>query len=83
MKTISVTDIQTNLTNTLKESGGEPMVITENDRPIAVISSVLDPEDLERLILAHNPRFNRLIDSANRSIQETGGVKHDDFWSSL
>jgi hypothetical protein len=37
-------------------------------------------EELERLMLVGNSRFNQVLESADRQIQETGGIQHDDFW---
>ena len=52
-------------------------------RPVTVLVSMLEDDELERFILAHTPRFRRLLDAAEKRIRQTGGVKHDDFWGSL
>jgi hypothetical protein len=38
---------------------------------------------LERLVLAHTPRFMALLDAAEARIRKRGGVTHKEFWSSL
>src|SRR5262245_3535030 len=39
----------------------------------AVVVPVTDEDELERFVLAHTPRFRRLLDAAERRIQKTGG----------
>lgn len=34
-------------------------------------------------MLAHNAEFNQFLEAAEESIQETGGIKHNDFWKLL
>ena len=68
----------------------QPEVETRNRKPLqrpsafgAVLTAVPDPEDsdeLEWFVLAHTPRFRRLLESAERSIDETGGLTHDQVW---
>lgn len=31
-------------------------------------------------MLAHKPQFKQIMEDADRRIQETGGIKHDEFW---
>jgi hypothetical protein len=47
------------------------------------IVPILDEDDLERLMLAYNPKFRQLIEEAEQRIKETGGMFHEEFWQSL
>jgi len=38
---------------------------------------------LERLILAHSPRFQALIEKSRRSIKAGKGVSHEEFWKTV
>lgn len=42
---------------------------------------IIDPDDLERFLLANNPNFMQAIEEADRRIAETGGIKHEDLWA--
>ena len=42
-----------------------------------------DEGELERLVLAHSPRFRRLLKRAEASIREGRGIRHDELWQSL
>jgi hypothetical protein len=42
-----------------------------------------DREELERLILAHTPRFQTLTKEAENRIQASGGMDHNEFWDTV
>ena len=83
MKIAPVADVKARLSAYIKESEKGPVVITRNGKAIAVILSVADDDELERLILAHSPKFQSLFDAAEQRIKETGGIQHDDFWEAI
>jgi prevent-host-death family protein len=64
----------------LKESTKGPVVVTRNGKAVAVLLAITDDDELERLVLAHSPKFQRLLDKSRRQIEETGGIPHDQFW---
>ena len=64
----------------LKASREGPIVVTRHGRAVAVLLSVEDEEELERLILAYTPKFRAILVSARQQIRETGGIEHEDFW---
>lgn len=83
MRIAPVAEVKSRFSHYLDEAQESPVVVTRNGRPIAVITGVTDPDDLERLILSHTPRFRRLLAAAERRISETGGVPHDEFWTTV
>jgi len=50
-------------------------MVTKNRRLL-----VSGDEKLERLMLAHTPRFLALLDAVHDRIKKSRGVKHEDFW---
>ena len=80
MKIASVADVKARLSAYLKESEKGPVVVTRNGKAVAVLLAVTDEEELERLVLAHSPKFQALLDKSRRQIEETGGIPHDVFW---
>ena len=80
MKIASVADVKARLSAYLKESQAGPVVVTRNGKAVAVLLAVTDDDELERLILAHSPKFQALLDKSRRQIDETGGVPHEQFW---
>ena len=47
---------------------------------VGVMLAVTDGDELERLLLAHSPKFQALLDKSRRQIEETGGIPHEQFW---
>jgi|GEM_PF-5723408 len=45
MKTVSLTEINSNFDNYLQQLNGEPSLITKNDRPIAAIHIIVESDD--------------------------------------
>jgi prevent-host-death family protein len=80
MKIASVADIKARLSAYLKECQEGPVVVTRNGKAVAVLLAVTDDDELERLILAHSPKFQALLDKSRRQIEETGGIPHEQFW---
>src|SRR5207237_10520698 len=80
MKIVSVADIKAHLSAYLNESRQGPVVVTRNGKAVAVLVAVTDDDELERLVLAHSPKFQALLDKSRRQIEETGGIPHDQFW---
>src|SRR5260370_11061285 len=79
MKIASVADIKAHLSAYLKESQEGPVIVTRNGKAVAVLLAVTDEDELERLVLAHSPKFQALLDRSPRQIEETGGIPHDVF----
>lgn len=80
MKIASVADVKARLSAYLRDSQEGPVVVTRNGKAVAVLLAVTDDDELERLVLAHSPKFQALLDKSRRQIEETGGIPHDDFW---
>jgi prevent-host-death family protein len=80
MKIASVANVKARLSAYLKETEKGPVVVTRNGKAVAVLLAVTDDDELERLVLAHSPKFQALLDKSRRQIEETGGIPHAQFW---
>src|SRR5438270_13821184 len=80
MKIASVADVKARLSAFLKESQQGPIVVTRNGKAVAVLLAITDDEELERLVLAHSPKFQALLDRSRSQIEKTGGIPHAQFW---
>src|SRR2546423_14958701 len=80
MKIASVADVKSRLSAYLRESQEGPVVVTKNGKAVAVLLAVTDDDELERLVLAHSPKFQALLNRSRRQIEESGGIPHDRFW---
>jgi prevent-host-death family protein len=80
MKIASVADVKAKFSGYIKESQEGPVVVTKNGKPIAMLLSVTDEDEIERLILAYSPKFQEMLRAAEKQIRAGKGKKHVDFW---
>jgi prevent-host-death family protein len=84
MKIAPLADVKARLSAYLDLCGTEgPVIITRNGKAVAVLLAPADDDDLERLILAHSPRFQALLGQSRRSIVEGKGLSRTDFWQTV
>jgi antitoxin (DNA-binding transcriptional repressor) of toxin-antitoxin stability system len=57
----------------LKASAEEPIVVTRNGKPVAILSAVTDEEELERLLMAHSPQLQAILEAARQRFQAGAG----------
>jgi prevent-host-death family protein len=80
MKIASVAEVKAKFSGYLKASQQGPVVVTKNGKPVAVLLAVTDEDEIERLLLAHSPKFQGILEIAEGQIREGKGIKHADFW---
>ncbi|MBI4766768.1 MAG: type II toxin-antitoxin system Phd/YefM family antitoxin [Deltaproteobacteria bacterium] len=83
MRIASVADVKAHFSTFLKESKRGPVVVTKNGRPAAVLLSVEDEDEIDRLTMAYSPKLQKILTLARRQIKEHGGIPHDDFWKDV
>ncbi len=81
MKIASVAEVKSQFSAFLKASEGDPVVVTRNGRPVAVIVGVQDEEEIERLLMAYSPRLRAILDRSRRQFREGKWLSEDEFWS--
>jgi prevent-host-death family protein len=79
MKTVTLSALRSHLGDYLNQS--EPVVVTQNGRPKAVLTPVKNSDDLERLLMATNTELMKMLTEADQRISTTGGIPHDEFWA--
>lgn len=60
-----------------------PVIVTKNGKPVALMVSISDEDDLEAVMLAISPKFQALLNKAEKRIQESGGLNHDEVWAQI
>ena len=83
MRIAPVVEVKAKFSAYLEESKRGPIVVTKNGKPVAVILAVVDEEDLERLILAHSPKFQAIMKRGKEEIRRGEGIEHDEFWAEV
>ena len=81
MRIAPLADVKAKLSAYVDECQVEgPIVITRNGKPVAVLLAPRDNDDLERLLLARNPRFQALMAQAEDNINAGKTLSQDEFW---
>jgi prevent-host-death family protein len=83
MKIAPVAELKARFSAYLKSSAEGPVVVTRHGKPVAVLLSIEDEDELERLVLAYTPKFQRILEAAREQIRETGGIGHEKFWQEM
>ena len=83
MRIVPVAEIKARFSAYLKGGEEGPVIVTRNGKPVAVLISVEDEEEIERLVLAYSPRFQSLLQMARKQIEEGGGIQHEEFWQEV
>lgn len=83
MNIAPLADVKARFSAYIKKIQEEPVIVTKNGRPVAVMVGISDKDDLERIMLFVSPKFQALLDEAERRIRETGGMSHDEAWAQI
>ncbi len=83
MRIAPVVDIKAKFSAYLEESKNGPIIVTKNGKPVAVLLAVGDEEELERLILAHSPKFQAIMARGKEEIDRGQGIESDEFWAEV
>jgi len=83
MRIASIADIKARFSAYLKDSTEGPVIVTRNGKPVAVLVSLEDEDEIERMVLAYSPKFQGILQAARQQIREEGGIEHEDFWQKV
>jgi hypothetical protein len=78
MKTIEIAEASGPLADSTKGVGSEPLVVTENGTPTAVILPLANT-DIETVALSTNPEFLALVERARVRAREEGELSADEI----
>jgi prevent-host-death family protein len=84
MKIAPLADVKARMSAYLDQCQKDgPIVITRNGKAVAVLLAPTDDDDLERLLLARSPRFQKLLNRSRQSIKEGKGLSESAFWKAV
>jgi PHD/YefM family antitoxin component YafN of YafNO toxin-antitoxin module len=78
-----VQQVETHFSTYLKACREEPVIVTQNEKPVALLLYMTDEEELERLVLSYSPKFRAILNSAKQRIKDGYGVGHEEFWQNM
>lgn len=79
MKIAPLAEVKDRFSAYVDESRESPVVVTRNGRPVAMLIAIEEEDDLDGLLLVHNPRFLHLLEEARQRVRVTGGVPLAEF----
>src|SRR5947209_5639314 len=67
----------------LDASREQPVLVTRNGKPVAVLVAVQDKAEAEQLALGHPRSLRSIFEEAHEQIQKGGGIPNDQFWREI
>lgn len=83
MKIASIADVKAKFSGYIRDSEQGPVIVTRNGKPVAVLLSVNEEDEIERLIMAYSPKFQAILAAAEQQVRDGQGIKHDEFWQDI
>src|SRR5438270_3813014 len=80
MKTASAAKIAARIDDYLESSREQPVLITRNGKPVAVLLAVQDKAEAEQLAAGRLRSLRSIFEEAHEQLQKGGGIAHDQFW---
>ena len=79
MKTIPLTEVQTDLSKFLRMAEDEEIVMTDAGRPVGMLIGFDSDDDWSDVVLESDPRFLKRVAAARESLRQGKGVRLEDF----
>jgi len=83
MRIAPVAELKARLSSYIRKSEEGPIIVTRNGKPVAVLISVDNEDELERLVLAYSPRFQKILNVSKQQIRRGEGIHHEDLWQEV
>jgi prevent-host-death family protein len=80
MKARSLAEVKAKLSEYVAASREEPVLITRNGKPAALLVHVEEDADLEDVLLAASPRFWAILRRGEEQIRRGAVLGHEEFW---
>ena len=80
MKTASAAKIAARFNDYLEASRDQPVLITRNGKPVAVLFAVHDKAEAEQIVGGRSRSLRSIFEEAHDQLEKGGGIPHDEFW---
>jgi prevent-host-death family protein len=80
VKTASAAKLAAQFNDYLDASLEQPVLITRNGKPVAVLLAVQDKAEAERLVEGRPRALRSIFEEAHEQIEKGGGIPSDQFW---
>jgi prevent-host-death family protein len=83
VKTAAATEIAAQFNHYLEASREQPVLITRNGKPVALLLAVQDKAEAEKLAAGRSRSLRSIFEKANEQLQKGGGIPSDQFWQEV
>ena len=80
MKSASAAKIAAQFDDYLEASREQPVLVTRNGKPVAVLLAVQDEAEAEQLASRRSRSLRSVLEEGHEQIQEGGGIPNAQFW---
>jgi prevent-host-death family protein len=80
VKTITAAKIAAQFNDFLEASRDQPVLITRNGKPVAILLAVQDKAEAEQLACRGSRSLRSVFEEAHQQIQNGGAIPQDQFW---
>jgi prevent-host-death family protein len=80
VKTASAAKVAAQFNDYLEATREQPVLITRNGKPVAVLVAVQDKAEAEELAVRRPRALRSVFQEAHEQIQKGRGIPHDQFW---
>ena len=83
MKIVPLAEVKDRLSAYVDAAKESAIVVTRNGKPVALLTPILDDDDLDTLLLTHDRGFVRLLTQARERVQSGQYLDNKQFWREL
>jgi prevent-host-death family protein len=80
MKTASAAKVAAQFDDYLDASQQQPVLVTRNGKPVAVLLAVRNKKDAQNLAASPPRSLRSVFKEAHEQLEESGGISHVEFW---
>lgn len=80
MKTVSAAKIAAKFNDYLEASQEQPVVVTRNGKPVAVLLAVANQAEADQVTQNPARSLRSIFEEADEQIRQGAGIPHDQFW---
>jgi prevent-host-death family protein len=83
VKNVSAAKMAAQFNDFLDASREQPVLVTRNGKPVAVLLAVQDKAEAEQLALGRSRSLRSVLQEAHEQLQKDGGIPHAQFWQDV
>lgn len=83
MKIAPLAEVKDRLSAYIDAARESAIVVTRNGKPVALLTPILEDDDLDSLLLTHDRKFIRLLEQARQRVRAGRYLTSEQFWREL